>query len=100
MTWRVCQEPRGDSTERWQLISGALVHVPENRHGRNRHTDDVLPDSDCRKPLAEYDVCRHLDGAHLNGLGNLLLLCRIGLARVPVAHHFDLLVAWPSGPRL
>jgi hypothetical protein len=60
----VLQELHGDPTERHQSRPGGLLHIPENRHGRNRHTDDVLPDSDCRKSLAEYDVRRHLDGAH------------------------------------
>ena len=64
--------------------------------GRVQHAGDVLAHQRALIPLAERDVRDHLRLAHLHGLGDGLLLGRIGLARELVAQLLHLLVAGPA----
>src|SRR5437660_1169875 len=76
---------------------------PRSPRARCRRHDvafDVLARRARLVPLAEVNVSRVLRPAHLERLGDRLLLCGVGFAREIVAQLLDLRVARPAEQRL
>ena len=74
--------------------------VPEHRRRRRQHAVHVLAHRRAQVPLAQRNVRHHLALAHLHGLGDGLLLGRIGLAGEVIPQLLHLLVAGPAEHRL
>src|SRR3984893_9969162 len=77
-----------------------LLDIPEYRGRGGEDTADILAGSNRLIVLAEMNVGNHFAFAHLHGLGDLLLLGRIGGAREVVAQLLDPGIARPAAVRV